>query len=106
MGAAMGYILKKIPPDFDLFKAYSHWSVIHTDWGLCKLLIPIKLDENVIVKIYMFGTTNPEEVTFKGQRTEDVEEFVKMVEERLTNAITKYAESELQKFLEGGGRLQ
>jgi hypothetical protein len=104
---AMGWIVKAIPEDIPPdFGKYSHWGIIHTTWGVCKLLIPALLDEEVIVQICMFGTAKPEEVVFRGHRTEDVEAFVEMVEQRLTNAVVKHAFFEMQQHLADGGRLQ
>lgn len=108
MSNAMGYILTKIPPDMQLAEGaekFSHWAIIHTDWGICKLLIPKRLDVDVVVQINIFGAAKPEEVTFSSKRTEDPKAFVEHVEKRLNKVMVKQAELHLQLHITEGGRI-
>lgn len=110
MGAAMGCIVTKIPPDIQLSEGeeaekFSHWAIIHTDWGICKLLIPRKLDVDVVVQINIFGAAKSEEVTFRGERTEDAKAFVEQIEKRLNKVMTRQAELQKQLYITEGGRI-
>ena len=108
MGDAMGCIVAPIPADMKIENAdvgrFSHWAIIQTDWGLCKLLLPSDLKEDVIVQVRVFGASDPVEVTFK-RSIEDAKEFVELVERRLNNTIVKHAETELQLHIVNGGRI-
>lgn len=109
MVAAMGSIVTKIPDDLKLGEGtdeqYSHWAIIHTDWGLCKLLIPRRLDAEVVVQVNVYGAALPQEVTFRGERTADAKAFVDNVERRLNKAMIQHAELHKQLYITEGGRI-
>lgn len=108
MGTAMGSIVTAIPPDMQISEdseEYSHWAIIHTDWGICKLLIPKRLDVEVTVQVLIFGAAKPEEVTFRSERTADAKAFVEHVERRLNKVMVQQAELHLQLHITEGGRI-
>lgn len=107
MVGAMGCIVTAIPEDMEReeYKCFSHWAIIHTDWGLCKLLIPKNLNADVVVKVSFLGTAKAEEIVFKGERTADAKAFVESVEARLNRVMLRHTEIELMHHIAEGGRI-
>lgn len=93
------YTVKVITGDAD----FSYFGVIHTTWGIAKVLIPNNPFKEVAVKVSIFGEYQCE-ITFKGPRSNDPEQFLHYIEARLTNTLVRYNLCQLQQYKDAGYR--
>jgi hypothetical protein len=95
-----GFTVREITGEAD----FSHYGIIHTTWGIVKLLIPRDVDKDITVQLALFGESKCE-VIFKPPRPKDPLKLVELIEERLTKTLIRFNTEQLESYKQRGLRV-